>query len=147
MIFLLTMDEKISVIIPTLNEEQNIPFCLESLLNQAEKPLEIIVVDNGSADNTKNIAKKFQNKFQKKGIDFKLFSYPKGNQTNARDYGVKKSKGTIIGSLDADALVNKDWISKIKKHFNDSDVVGIGGKSRFRNKGKIFNFFTPQVII
>lgn len=134
------MKETLSVIIPALNEEQNIGDCLESLLNQTEKPLEIIVVDNGSTDNTKDIAKKFKKKFRKKRIQFKLFSCLNGNQTNARDFGIKKSKGTIIGSLDADAFANKNWIFKIMKNFKTQEIVGVGGKSRFRNKGKIFNF-------
>src|SRR3989339_877484 len=86
------MEEKLSIIIPTLNEKQNIKNCLTSLLNQTKKPYEIIIVDNGSTDNTKEIAKKFEKKFKEKEINFKLFYYPKGNQTNARDFGIKKSK-------------------------------------------------------
>src|SRR3989339_818990 len=86
------MQEKLSIIIPTLNEKKNIKNCLTSLLNQTEKPYEIIIVDNGSTDNTKEIAKKLEKKFEEKGIHFRLFYYPKGNQTNARDFGINKSK-------------------------------------------------------
>src|SRR3989339_61416 len=109
------MQEKLSIIIPTLNEKKNIKNCLTSLLNQTEKPYEIIIVDNGSTDNTKEIAKKLEKKFEE--------------------------KGTIIGSLDADAVADKNWVSVIIKNFKDQKIVGIGGKSKFRNKGKIFNFF------
>jgi len=135
------MKERISVIIPTLNEEENIGFCLGCLLEQSEKPFEVIVVDNGSKDKTLEIEKSFNSKFKKSGVILKIFYYPYGNQINAREFAVKKSSGTIIGSLDADALPNKQWILKIKEYFKDKEIVGIGGKSRFRNKSFIFNFF------
>lgn len=130
----------ISVLIPTLNEENTIKNCLNSLLNQTEKPMEIIVVDNGSTDKTSFIVNSLKNKFKKNKMTLRLFYYPRGNQTNAREYGVKKSRGAIIGSLDADACAEKDWISKINEYFKTKEIVGIGGKSCFRNRGKIFNF-------
>lgn len=133
------MKETISVVIPTLNEEQNIESCIMCLVNQIEKPFEIIVVDNGSTDRTRDIVKSIKDRFTNR-LMIKLFYYPHGNQTNARDFGIRKSRGTIIGSLDAEACPNKDWTMKIVKHFRSSDVVGIGGKSFFRNRGIILNF-------
>ncbi len=135
------MKETVSVVIPTLNEQDNIKSCLNSLANQIEKPFEIIVVDNGSSDKTRVVVSEIKSKLRKKGINLKLFYHPFGNQTNAREFGFKKSRGTIIGSLDAEACPSKDWISKIKKYFENPKIVGIGGKSSFRNKGWIFNFF------
>lgn len=134
------MEHKTSVIIPVLNEEENIEYCLGSLLNQIEKPLEVIVVDNGSKDKSLKIVNSLKNKFKKKGISLRVFYYPIGNQTNAREFGIKKSSGNIIGSLDAEAYANNDWILKIKEYFKDKEIVGIGGKSTFRNKGSVFNF-------
>lgn len=138
---LIKMKDEVSVIIPTLNEEKTIKDCLNDLLNQKQKPFEIIVVDNGSTDKTQNIVNSLKNKFKNKSMPLKLFYYPKGNQKDAREFGIRKAKGTIIGSLDADACPDSDWISKIKEHLKDKKIVGIGGKSRFRNKGLILNFF------
>lgn len=135
------MGETVSVIIPTLNEEQNISGCLLSLINQSEKPFEVVIVDNGSSDGTRDIARGFKEKFKNKNVRFKLFYYPRGNQTNARDFGIRKSKGTIIGSLDADAFADENWVFEILKNFESEEVIGIGGKSKFRNRGRVFNFF------
>ncbi len=137
---ILEMSGTISVIIPALNESKNIGGCLNCLLNQIEKPFEVIVVDNGSTDSTYGLARKFAKKFNEKKIILKVFKYSKGNQTNARNFGIKNSSGQIIGSLDADALPDANWVSKINEHLSDSEVIGIGGKSHFRNKGIFFNF-------
>ena len=135
------MKNRISIVIPTLNEEENIKSCLNHLLNQKEKTFEVIVVDNGSSDNTLKIADSLKSSFQKKGIILKTFYHPIGNQTNARDLGTRKSSGEIIGSLDAEALAEKNWISKINEYMKDENIVAIGGKSYFRNRKGFFNFF------
>src|SRR3989344_2614830 len=135
------MTETVSVVIPALNEGKNIKSCLIKLLNQYEKPLEIIVVDNGSVDNTNITVQNLKKKFKGSGIELRIFYYPFGNQLNARAFGIKKSRGTIIGSLDAEANPNNKWVKKIKEYFKDPKIVGIGGKSSFRNKGIVLNFF------
>jgi glycosyltransferase involved in cell wall biosynthesis len=135
------MVKEVSVVIPVLNEEESIEGNLNCFLNQTQNPLEIIIVDNGSKDRTKKIVLGFKKKFSKKGISLRILSCPYGNQTNARALGIKKAKGSIIGSLDAEAYPNSKWVAQIKSCLADSKVVGIGGKSRFRNKGKLFNFF------
>ena len=135
------MDKEVSVVIPTLNEEKVIGGCLKHLINQKDKPLEIIIVDNGSTDSTMEVVRRLKPKFIRKKITIKLFYYPRGNQTNARDFGVRKALGEMIGFLDADAFPDKYWISNIKKNLKDERVIGIAGKSFFRNKGWFFNFF------
>lgn len=133
------MDKKISVIIPTLNESENIAGCIKHLVNQTKKPTEIIVVDNGSEDKTREIIKEIKKK--NPNLNLRLFYYPYGNQIEAREFGIKKAVGEIIASIDAEANPRKDWIENINEIFEDQKIVGVGGKSSFRNKGKIFNFF------
>lgn len=130
----------LSIVIPCLNEAKVISGCLESLLNQVEKPLEVLIIDNGSTDKTYENAQKFKKRFQEQNVQFRVMRYSKGNQTDARNLGVRESKGSIIGSLDADSWAKKDWIQKIKMHLKDQNIIGIGGKSSFRNKGFILNF-------
>ena len=67
------MTETISVVIPALNEGKNIKSCLIKLLNQYEKPLEIIVVDNGSVDNTNITVQNLKKKFKGSGIELRIF--------------------------------------------------------------------------
>lgn len=130
---------KISVVIPTLNEEENIVECLNCLIKQIEKPYEVIVVDNGSSDKTLKKVDSLKNKFNKNNIILQSFYYNVGNQTNARDFGVRKANGNIIASLDAEANADQHWIKNINKYFENSEIVGIAGKSSFRNTTKFFN--------
>lgn len=109
---------KVSVVVPAYNEEKYIAACIESLLNQEEKPYEIIIVDNNSTDKTSEIVKKYPVKIIKenrKGITF------------ARNKGFNITTGDIIARTDADTKVQKDWIKKIKENFKDKDLLGLSG--------------------
>src|SRR3989338_4493846 len=76
------MEPKISIVIPTLNEEKDIGKLLLSVSNQSYKNYEIIIVDGGSSDNTVKIAKKYTGK---------VFVLPKAGVTKSRNYGIKIS--------------------------------------------------------
>jgi len=78
---------KLSVIIPAYNKENKILKTLDSIANQSFRDLEIIVVDDGSTDNTKNVIEKY---IQEKNDDrIKLLSKENGGLSSARNYGVK----------------------------------------------------------
>ena len=87
----------ISVIIPTYNRENSILRSVQSVLNQTYKDLEVIVVDDGSTDNTKEILKSINDK------RLRYFKYKKNKgQSFARNYGSKKARGDIICFQDSD---------------------------------------------
>ncbi len=98
---------QISVIIPTLNEEKNIKRIIECLQKQSLKPKEIIVVDGGSKDKTREIAKKALVKVYKtkKGIGWQ------------RNFGGMRAKGDLLVFLDADVAPKSDFLKKIKTSF------------------------------
>lgn len=108
----------ISVIIPTLNEGKVIKRCLESLSRQTFKDFEIVVVDSGSTDGTLEIIKKYGGR---------VIYEPKRGVALARNRGVKGSKGDIVVHTDGDSAYPHDWLAKIAKHFEDKDVVAVGG--------------------
>src|SRR3990167_3285518 len=84
--------DTVSIIVTTKNEEANIKRLLESIKSQTYSPIEIVVVDNNSTDNTKVIAKKYTNK---------VFNF--GPERSAqRNFGAKKSLGRYLVFLDAD---------------------------------------------
>lgn len=86
---------KISVIIPTYNYGEFICDCIESVINQTYRNYEIIVIDDGSKDNTAEIIKKYKNEI--------LYFYKEnGGPSSARNYGIKKATGDYICFLDAD---------------------------------------------
>lgn len=109
---------KVSVIIPVFNEENYIDKCLESLQNQEEKPDEVIVVDNNCTDETVKIAKKFPVKIIKEKRQGIIFS---------RNRGFNAARFEIIARCDADTILPKTWIRKIKENFSQRKIAGITG--------------------
>ena len=96
------MATSLSVVIPTLNEEKDLPACLESLKNFAD---EVLVVDSGSTDNTIAIAKKFKAKI----VNHKFISY-----SDQRNYCDTIATGDWILSIEADVVVSKELADEIK---------------------------------
>jgi glycosyltransferase involved in cell wall biosynthesis len=108
----------ISVIIPTLNEGKVIERCMKSLSEQTYKDFEIVLVDSGSKDGTIETAKKYK---------ARIIDEPRRGVPLARNRGVRESKGDIIVCTDGDSAYPSDWLEKIAKHFEDKDVVAVGG--------------------
>jgi glycosyltransferase involved in cell wall biosynthesis len=112
--------KKVSVIIPTYNEEKNIDSCLASIKNQTYKPIEIIVVDQTSSDNTVNIARRYTDKV----IILKkppFYSPP----AKSRNIGVSKSSGEFLVNIDADMTLPRKLIEDCVKKIEDFNFVGI----------------------
>lgn len=103
---------KVSVIIPVYNVEKYIEKCLDSLVNQTLKEIEIIVVNDGSPDNSQEIIDKFQKKYPKK---IKSFIKENGGQGSARNFGLKHATGEYIGYVDSDDYVEKTMFEKLYK--------------------------------
>ena len=106
----------VSVIVTTENEERNISACLESVVKQSMKLLEIIVVDNYSEDKTTEIAR---------GYGAEVFE--KGPERSAqRNYGVEKAQGKYILYLDADMRLSSGLLEDCVNHCEaDSEISGI----------------------
>lgn len=109
----------ISVIIPTFNEERYIGMCIESInnCNYPKDKYEIIVVDNGSIDNTVNIANL---------LNSKVLVDKKKTIGGLRNTGCKEAKGVIYAFLDADCTVEIDWL-KNAAHILTDKTIGITG--------------------
>ena len=100
---------KVSVIVPVYNVEQYIDKCLNSLENQTLKDLEIIIVNDGTKDNSEVIIKKYL----EKNKNFKYFKKENGGLSDARNYGIKKANGEYIAFLDSDDYVTTDMYEKM----------------------------------
>ncbi len=109
---------KISVVIPAYNEEKTISRCLDSIVNQLEKPDEIIVVDNNSLDKTAKIAEKYPN--------VKIIKEKRQGIAHARNAGFNKATGDILARCDADSIIPKNWLKQIKKDFeSDGQTIAV----------------------
>ncbi len=108
---------KISLIICAYNEEKYINSCLEhAVKNSNNKFYEIIVVDNNSTDNTKNIAEKFP------GV--KVVHKLEKGPNHARQKGIDVATGDILAFIDADTKMPKGWIDIAIKEFSQNKNLG-----------------------
>ena len=96
------MSKKISIIVPIYNVEQYLDKCIESLVNQTYKNLEIILIDDGSKDNSRKIV----NSWTAKDNRIKSIHKKNGGLSDARNAGMKIATGDYIGFVDSD-----DWIN------------------------------------
>lgn len=115
------MLELISVIVPVYNVEKYIEKCLESIINQTYRNIEIILVDDGSTDNSGKICDDYAKKYSNITVIHKL----NGGLSDARNAGMKIAKGEFICFFDSDDWVEIDILEKAynKLYENKSDVV------------------------
>lgn len=96
----------ISIIVPAYNVADYLPACLESLLHQTYSNIEIIVVNDGSTDQTKSIAVRYKKEYS----DIILIDQKNEGLSGARNKGIKQAKGDYICFVDSDDWVEKDMI-------------------------------------
>ena len=101
---------KVSVIVPFYNVEQYIGKCLESLANQTLEDIEIILVNDGSQDSSKEIAMQYTEKYPNKIV---YLEKPNGGLSDARNYGMKHTNGDYIAFLDSDDYVELNTYEKL----------------------------------
>lgn len=136
-----TPPKKISVIIPSFNEEFFLPKTLIALhqqnFNRAD--FEIIVVDNASTDQTSKVAKLY-------GADLVL-TEPRQGTNQARQRGLEEAQGEIIAFLDADCIPPPEWLGKIyyALHKKDDTCVAIAGTYVFHSNPTDSLFLAQEV--
>ena len=111
----------ISVIVPVYNVEKYIEKCLKSLVEQTLKNIEIIIVNDGSTDNSKKIISKFAEKYS----NIKYYEKTNGGLSSARNYGIKYANGEYVAFLDSDDYVEKNLYELMYKKAlqENSDMV------------------------
>ncbi len=138
---------KLSVIIPVYNGQDCILRCLESIIKQTYKDMEIIVVNDGSTDSTKDIIEEFQ----KKHIDRELTIVNQVNKGNslARKSGIDIAKGEYVGFVDADDWIEMKYFEslvEVVKNTN-ADMVCSEVTKDIGNKEKILPHFTDKLTL
>lgn len=126
------MKKILSVVIPTYNEERDIAHCLTTLLEQSYDNVEIIVVDDGSSDRTREIVSSFKKvkliEGQHKGPGF------------SRNLGSSKAKGEILIFVDADMFFDKDYLKNLTKPIIDKKCIGT--EERFQKASNMDNVWS-----
>lgn len=130
------MNVFISIIVPMYNAEKYIGECIGRVLQQTDKDFELILIDDGSTDNTYEICQNFA----KKDSQIKLLCQQNAGPSAARNKGIKVSQGEWIWFVDADDWIEKNAIEKIKneiEEFRDSiDVFSFDYIKHNKNKSE-----------
>lgn len=110
----------ISFIVPVYNAEQYLKACIESLLHQTEQDIELVLVDDGSTDNSLNVIASFQDP------RIKLFQQAHAGQSAARNLGLQHAQGEFIAFVDADDTIAPDWCEQHLAAIEGVDYVQSG---------------------
>ena len=116
------MGKLISVIIPVYNVEPYLPKCLESVCNQTYDNLEIILIDDGSTDNSGQICDMWAERDSRIVVIHK----ENGGVSAARNDGLKRAKGELIGFVDSDDWVEPSMYKKLFSAIGDTDMACCG---------------------
>ncbi|WP_370900571.1 glycosyltransferase [Chryseobacterium gossypii] len=95
---------KVSIIVPVYNVENYLAKCLDSLVNQTLANIEILIVNDGSKDNSEQIIQEYRDKYPQK---IKAFKKENGGLSDARNFGIDKATGDYIGFVDSDDHVSE----------------------------------------
>ncbi len=111
----------ISVVVPVYNRGKTIRATIEQLLHQSLPPAEIIVVDDGSTDETAEVLESF-------GGWIRVLTRNNEGPASARNAGVRASTGALIAFTDSDCVPDEDWLREMVKGFYSPAIAGVGGK-------------------
>jgi glycosyltransferase involved in cell wall biosynthesis len=140
------MSKQISVLMTVFNAERYLKESIESILHQTFKDFELIIIDDFSSDNSKNIIEKFEDKRLKFfPLDKKL------GRTKSLNFGLEKCKFDLIAIQDADDISHPDRLIKCQKKFTENNLIGLIGTnfsfvdSNSKAQIKIKNFFDKKL--
>lgn len=110
---------KYSFIVPVYNTSKYLKKCLDSLAGQNFKDFEIIIVNDGSTDNSKNIISEYEEKYN----NIKVINQKNGGLSVARNNGVKEATGKYLIFIDSDDYVETNLLKEVDNEIDDSEVL------------------------
>ena len=129
---------KVSIVVPIYNLEEFVPRCLDALVNQTLKGIEVICVDDGSKDSAPQIIEDYKKKYPD---IVKTFHKENGGEWSARTYGLKKATGEYVGFIDSDDVPEVTWAEKLYNAAkqNDADIAFSGYDRIDLDTGKVIS--------
>ena len=123
---------KISVIIPVFNSSLYLDHCLSTVVNQTLKDIEIILIDDGSTDDSLNVIKNYAKKYN----NIKYTSKENEGQAIARNIGIQMSSGEFITFIDSDDYIELNMLEKLYNiaKSDNSDIVLCDYVEEYSNK-------------
>lgn len=126
----------LSIIIPTYNSAKYLKNCLDSIINNINKntPIEIIIVNDGSTDNTKEIINSYNDQ------KIKVYNNKNHGVSYSRNYAMKKAIGKYIMFVDSDDILNNDWYSIVSEQLTkEYDIVFFSQNLTIKDKPELIN--------
>ena len=108
----------ISFIVPCYNQAQYLDECLQSVLDQTYENWECLIINDGSPNNTEEVAKKWV----EKDARFKYFFKENGGLSSARNYGIERAEGEWILPLDSDDYISDDYLNLAQNYFKEEEI-------------------------
>lgn len=137
------MNELVSVIVPVYNVEKYIKKCLNSIINQTYKNLEIILVDDGSPDNCPQIC----DEYAKKDSRIKVIHKANGGLSDARNAGVAASTGEYIGFVDSDDYIEPNMYERLYELINENNAdISLCAVQKEDERGNSISQFTTDIV-
>lgn len=130
---------KVSVIVPVFNVEKYVGQCLESLINQTLKNIEIIIVNDGSTDKSLSICEEYARKDNR----IRVYTKENGGLSSARNYGLQFVSSPYVGFVDSDDWVSENFYEVLYNSItvNDCDISATSAIRKHRNSQKYrFNY-------
>ncbi len=130
----------VSIIVPVYNEEKVVADSVKSLLELDYNNYEIIVVNDGSADHTKEVAESLVGYQKGKYSDIKvsLINKPNGGKARALNAGIRLSKAEIVLCMDGDSQLSPDSVKLAVRHFVNREIGAVAGNVKVLNRRKFF---------
>lgn len=136
-----------SLILPTYNMEKHLRNCLNSILNQNCDDYEVIIINDGSSDNSLKIAEEYAS------IDsrFKIFSFENGGLSTARNRGIARAQGEYIILIDPDDTIEPELLDKLKSYVEKGiETIRFGAivqnDNPKKNKYRFNRPYYPEII-
>ncbi|MBU3101554.1 MULTISPECIES: glycosyltransferase family 2 protein [Clostridium] len=123
---------KISVIVPVYNSEKYIKKCIESIINQSYRDIEIVFINDGSTDGSLNIIQKYK----KLDNRIKVINQSNSGVSAARNNGIKNSIGDYITFVDSDDYIDSKMIDKCAESLKNTDLLISGFTYEFKDKNE-----------
>ena len=112
------MNELISIIVPVYNVEQFLARCIDSIRAQTYRNIEILLIDDGSTDNSGRVC----DEYAKQDGRIKVYHKPNGGVSSARNYGLDRATGKYIGFVDSDDFIAPDMYEYLIQLIKDTNA-------------------------
>jgi len=137
------MKLNLSVVICTYNRASSLARALLSLAKQSYKEFEVVIIDGGSTDGTKQVAEEFMSRLR-----IKFYVLREKELAKVRDLGWRKARGELVSWIDDDVVASPNWAKSIIEIFRDSKIGGVSGPtiipSKILKQRDVFFFYNKR---